>query len=193
VRDFGTFQGAAGGWQTWAATANGDGGRPAAAVVNAAGVHGTGAITVTGLATVNESGDEVHFFRHGGPFEFRMSYRINQPDLLERPQVLVAFHKDGIQDVCRLITRDLLFDATGQRSGELRLRIPRLWLGAGTYTVTVMVAREGYYDEEQTRYFSLNPGVYACHTRALEIVVEGGGALAAGTVVVGDGQWSLEP
>ena len=193
VRDFGTFQGAAGGWQTWAATANGDGGRPAAAVVNAAGVHGTGAITVTSLATVNESGDEVHFFRHGGPFEFRMSYRINQPDLLERPQVLVAFHQDGIQDVCRLITRDLLFDAAGRRAGELRLRLPRLWLGAGTYTVTVMVAREGYYDEEQTRYFSLNPGVYACHTRALEIVVEGGGALAAGTVMVGDGIWSLEP
>jgi lipopolysaccharide transport system ATP-binding protein len=191
VRDLGAFTGTAGGWQTWAATAHPDAGAPAAASVNAAGAHGTGAITVTGLATVNEAGDEVHFFRHGGPFEFRMSYRINQPDLIERPQILIAFHKDGIQDVYRLITRDLLFDATANRAGELRLRIPALRLGHGSYTVTVMIAREGYYDEDQTRYFSLNPGVYACHTRVLEIVVEGGGAVAAGTVLVGDGAWSL--
>ena len=53
------------------------------------------------------------------------------------------------------------------------------------------LAREGYYDEDQARYFSLNPGVYACHTRVLEIVVEGGGAVAAGTVMVGEGQWTL--
>lgn len=193
VRELGTFQGTAGTWQTWAAAARP--GAPAAAgsAINAAGIHGTGSITVSDLATVNEAGDEVHFFRHGGPFELRMAYRINQPDLDERPQVLVAFHKDGIQDVCRVITRELLFDAQARPAGELRLRIPRLWLGTGSYTVTVMVAREGYYDEEQTRYFSLNPGVYACHTRALEIVVAEGGAVAAGTVMVGEGEWSVTP
>ena len=51
--------------------------------------------------------------------------------------------------------------------------------------------RDGYYDETQTLYFSLNPGVYACHSRALEVVVTGGGAVASGTAVVGDGEWSL--
>ena len=71
------------------------------------------------------------------------------------------------------------------------LDIPALPFGAGTHTVTVMVAREGYYDETQTLYFSLNPGVYACHSRALEMVVTGGGAVASGTAVVGDGEWSL--
>jgi hypothetical protein len=120
-----------------------------------------------------------------------LGYRINQPGMSERAQVLIAFHRDGVQDVCRVITRDLLFDAARGVSGEVRLKIPRLWLGPGSYTVTVMVAREGYYDETQTRYFSLNPGVYACHSRALEIVVTDGGAVASGTVMVGEGEWSL--
>jgi ABC-type polysaccharide/polyol phosphate transport system ATPase subunit len=191
IRELGTFDGAAGEWQTWAAAARRDGRATADATINATGIHGTGAITVTEMATLNAAGDEVHFFSHGGPFELQLRFRINQPDLVERPQILVAFHRDGIQDVCRVITRDLLFDAQTLRSGEVRMRIPRLWLGVGNYTITVMVAREGYYDEEQTRYFSLNPGVYACHTRALEIVVADGGAVASGTAMVGDGEWTI--
>lgn len=191
VRELGVFDGAAGAWQTWAAPVRPVSPTAPAATVNATGVHGTAAITVTAMATVDAAGNEVHFFSHGGPFELQLQFRINQPDLVERPQLLVAFHRDGIQDVCRLITRDLLFDAHAFRSGEVRLLIPKLWLGVGNYTVTIMVAREGYYDEEQTRYFSLNPGVYACHTRALEIVVTDGGAVASGTVMVGEGEWSL--
>jgi len=189
LRELGAMDGVAGEWQTWAAAARPTTTGGPASAVNTSGVHGTGAITITGMATLNEAGDEVHFFRHGGPFELQLAYHINQPDLAERPQVLVAFHKDGIQDVCRLITRDLFFDAAANRSGEVRMRIPKLPLGVGSYTVTIMVAREGYYDEEQTRYFSLNPGVYACHTRALEIIVTDGGAVAAGTVLVGEGEW----
>lgn len=191
VRELGLLEGEPGRWQTWTSAARQDSPGAPATAINATGVHGTGAITITAIATLNAAGSEVHFFPHGGPFELQLQFQINQPDLVERPQVLIAFHKDGIQDVCRLITRDLLFDATSSRRGEVRLRIPRLWLGAGGYTVTVMVARQGYYDEEQTQYFSLNPGVYACHSRALEIVVTDGGAVAAGTVMVGNGEWSL--
>ena len=54
-----------------------------------------------------------------------------------------------------------------------------------------MVVREGYYDETQTIFFSLNPGVYASHSRALEMVVTGGGIVGSGTAVVGHGEWSL--
>jgi len=190
LRELGTLDGIPGQWHTWAAPVR-QAAVSASAAAIASGVHGTGSITVDEMATVNAAGDEVHVFSHGAPFELRLRYRVNQPDLHERPQVLIAFHKDGIQDVCRLITRDLLFDAQQRPAGEIRMRLPRLWLGVGNYTVTVMVARQGYYDEAQTRYFSLNPGVYACHTRAIEIAVVGGGTVAAGTVLVGEGEWTL--
>ncbi|MEO8411862.1 MAG: Wzt carbohydrate-binding domain-containing protein, partial [Propionivibrio sp.] len=171
VIDLGQIDGQAGSWQTWTATIDNQSKAAVPSQVNTTGIHGTGAISITDIGTFNAAGDETYFFEHGGAFELRMAYRINQPDLRERPQLLLAFHRDGIQDVCRVITRDLLFDATVARSGEVRVRISDLRLGTGAYTVTVMVARERYYDEEQTRYFSLNPGVYACHSRALEINV----------------------
>ena len=56
---------------------------------------------------------------------------------------------------------------------------------------TVMMAREGYYDEQQTVYFSINPGVYTCLTRLFDIVVEHGGVVGSGTAVVTEGDWSL--
>ena len=190
LRELGALEGVAGEWNTWAAAVRQPAAADAAEAI-ASGVHGTGSITVDDIQTVNGAGDETHVFQHGSPFELRLRYRINQPDLSERAQVLVAFHRDGVQDVCRVITRELLFDAHTRAAGEIRLSLPQLQLGVGNYTVTVMVARQGYYDEAQTRYFSLNPGVYACHTRAIEIAVAGGGAVPSGTVFVADGEWSL--
>ncbi|HWI17871.1 MAG TPA: ABC transporter ATP-binding protein, partial [Vicinamibacterales bacterium] len=125
-----------------------------------AGRQGTGAIVIDALTPRDGNGRECYTFRHGAPFELTMRYRINQPDLSERPQVLVAFHRDGTQDVMRTICRDFSFEASQRREGTLRVAFPKLPLANGTYAVTVMVARERYYDEEQTLYFSINPGVY---------------------------------
>ncbi len=191
VFEVGTIDGEGGGWRRWSAETGELRHGVATSEVNASGVHGTGVIGITGIQTLDANGDETHFFEHGKPFQLRLRYRVHQPDLRERPQILIAFHRDGVQDVFRVITRDLLIDAAESREGDIVLNIPALPLGAGTHTVTVMVAREGYYDETQTLYFSLNPGVYACHSRALEMVVTGGGAVASGTAVVGDGEWSL--
>jgi hypothetical protein len=71
------------------------------------------------------------------------------------------------------------------------LRVPRLFLGVGTYAVTVMIAEDGYFDRTQTVFYSINPGVYCSLSRVLEIKVEGGGIVASGTAVVGDADWTL--
>jgi ABC-type polysaccharide/polyol phosphate transport system ATPase subunit len=190
---FEPFRGETGRWAEWSGTASVAQSADRHVEINTSGVHGTGAITLLDIKAIDAVGNEAHFFSHDEPFELVLKCRIHRDDLHERPQILVAFHRDGVQDVCRIITRDLVFDAELWRDGEIRLRVPHLRLGSGTYTVTVMVAREGYYDEEQTRYFSLNPGVYACHSRALEIVVTGGGAVASGTAIVADGEWRICP
>ena len=56
----------------------------------------------------------------------------------------------------------------------------------------MIIAREGYYDDPQAKYFSINADVYACLSRVLEITVHGGGSVAAGTVVVADAEWSID-
>ncbi len=156
-----------------------------------AGRQGTGAIIVDTVTPVDAEGRETFAFRHGQPFELRMQFRIHQPGLKERAQVLVAFHRDGVQDVMRTICRDFLFDEREQREGVVVLKFPNLPLANGEYSVTVMVAREGYYDEQQTVYFSINPGVYTCLTRLFNISVEQGGVVGTGTAVVLDADWSI--
>jgi len=180
---------AAGTWMS-ARLSNGESG--AAPDAQPSGRHGSGAILVRHVRPLAR-GVEAYTCRHGEPFELEIAYRINEPLLRERPQVLVAFHRDGVQDVMRSISRDLLFDERQSPDGVVSLRYARLPLAPGTYTVTVMVAREHYYDTQQPVYFSVNPNVYSCLTRMIEIVVEGGGGAAMGTAVVTDADWTLIP
>jgi ABC-type polysaccharide/polyol phosphate transport system ATPase subunit len=152
---------------------------------------GTHRIAIVDAHFVDDAGEEIFFLQHGASARLLIDYRINDAGLLERPQVVVAVHKEGAVDVCRFICRDLLLDGRCP-TGTIQFDLERMVLSTGRYTVTVLMAREGYYDETQTLYFSINPGVYACSSRHLEFEVTGGGVLAAGTVFVGDAQWVLQ-
>jgi len=160
--------------------------------LNVSGVHGTGAVVVTGARFVSADGGELHILEHGERARLDIDYAIFQPDLRERCQVVIALHKDGIEDVCRYITRDLLFDASRRQRGTVRLTIPQLTLTNGSYSVTVMIAREGYYDTEQVVFYSINPSVYSCVSRLFDVSVVGSGLIGSGTRHVLEGVWSLE-
>ncbi len=179
-------------WTTYGASASDQAIGAAARPLNVSGVHGTGAVAVTGARFVSDDGHDVHVLEHGRPARLEIDYTISQPDLYERCQVVLALHKDGIEDVCRYITRDLLFDARRKPRGIVRLTIPRLTLTNGSYAVTIMIAREGYYDSDQTVFYSINPSVYCCVSRLFEVAVVGLGLIGAGTRHVLDGAWSLE-
>jgi len=45
---------------------------------------------------------------------------------------------------------------------------------------------------EQVLFYSINPGMYDCFTRGLEIEVVNGGTVGTGTGVVADAEWSLQ-
>ena len=177
-------------WTTGIANGRQLGPAPAA---GGSGRQGTGAIVIDRVRPLDDAGRDTHTFTHGQPFRLEFAYKIIRPGLKERAQVLVAFHRDGVQDVMRSISRDLLFDEALGREGVVEVRFPRLPLANGSYSVTVMVAKERYYDETQSVYFSLNAGVYTCLTRVLEIVVEGGGIVGTGTGVVSAAEWSVTP
>jgi ABC-type polysaccharide/polyol phosphate transport system ATPase subunit len=191
--DLGALPPAIGAWAHHQAPLRPDAGgiADAAAGVSLTGRQGTGAIAVRDVRTIDAKGDDTHLFRHEEPFTLLIGYTINQPGLAERAQVLIAFHRDGVVDTCRIWTRELTFDAARRPRGSIRLYLPRLYLADGTYTITIMIAQEGYYDRQQTKYFSLNPEVYTCLSRVVEIVISGGRIVGSGTGVVGDGDWEL--
>ena len=56
---------------------------------------------------------------------------------------------------------------------------------------SVAVTEAGYTDRQQTVFFSINPGMYDCWSRAFELQIVGGGVVASGTAVVLDASWTV--
>lgn len=157
--------------------------------VNATGRHGSGALVVNDVRVLDGNGALTFQVVHGQPMTMEIDYELRDPDFLERPQIIVAWQRDGIQDVCRWISRDLVIDSRQGRDGTVRLRVPRLLLADGEYAVTVLVAREGYYDRTQVLFYTMNPDVYFCVSRLFNVAVTGAGLIGSGTVVVAEGEW----
>ena len=122
---------------------------------------------------MDPDGREIFILEHGGPVRLLVDYRMNDPALAEKAQVVVALHRDGAIDICRFIARDLAFDGASRPTGTIEFRLAKMPVTEGRYSLTVLIAEEGYYDRPQTRYFSMNPGVYACASRMLEFDVTG--------------------
>jgi hypothetical protein len=149
---------------------------------------GSGAVMLTGIRALDANGRPTFIFEHGAPFILRISYRINDTDVVA-PQMIVVFHRQGVEDVCRLFCRRLELPAG--KCGHVVVELPRIASAAGQYSVSVAVTEAGYYDHQQTVFFSINPGMYDCWSRALELQIVGGGAVAGGTCVVLDARWTV--
>jgi hypothetical protein len=189
VYELGELNAIPGGWSTF---------RTAAAVKSSigsetslSGRQGTADIDVLDVRVVDEKGMPAHVIDHGCSCTFSIDYRINNPSFHEKAQVLLAFHRDGVHDVSRAMTRGLEFDVRHRSTGTIVLRLPKMLFGVGNYTISVLIGAEGYYDRQQTLFYSINPGVYAVVSRVLDIVVVGGGLVASGTGVVIEGEWTL--
>jgi len=179
-------------WKTYTASALDGSSAATRQPRSVSGAHGTGAVVVTGAKFVSDDDRELHILEHGATARLDIDYAISDPDLNERCQVVLALHKDGIDDTCRYIARDLVFDASRRSRGTIRLTIPRLTLTDGSYAVTIMIAKERYYDTHQAVFYSINPSVYCCVSRFFEMSVVGSGLIGSGTRHVLEGAWSLE-
>jgi ABC-type polysaccharide/polyol phosphate transport system ATPase subunit len=154
-------------------------------------VQGTGRIMIDDVTVFDHHGNASHFLEHGRPASVALRFRVVDPTLREHAQVIVTFHREGVQTACRIITRELFFDGADRLPGTITLHLPNLVLGSGTYFVTIMVTAEGYFDQDQTVFYSINPGVYCCLNRVVEVTITGGGLIATGTAFVGQGVWTL--
>lgn len=190
--DYGEMPNQSGQWLEYSVPVDEDAvaARPFVPDPSAVGSFGTGDIRIRHVSVFDHEGTASDVIRHGRTATIVIGYSVANPQLRERAQVIVVFHRDGVQDVCRLIARDLAFDAT-VAAGEVELVIPRVDLTDGRYSLTVMIARAGYYDTRQTTFFAINPGVYSCLSKVVEIQIAGAGYVGEGTTTVKDGRWAL--
>lgn len=158
--------------------------------VRTTGVHGTGIIRIVSVRLLNSREEEVDLIKYSEVFAVELKLDIRDREFDGSPQILLAFQKDGVLDVCRTIERGIRIYARQNRAVVVKAIFPRCQLGNGAYALSVMIAEEGYYDKTQTVFFSINPGVYACLSRVLEFSVAGGGIVGSGTGVVVDASWN---
>lgn len=154
-------------------------------------IHGTGDLFVTGLRLRDVSGAETLRPRHGEPVSLEIDYEIRRPGFAGAADLLVGFHRDGVSDACKFFTTGLAFDEAASRSGTITMGVDRLPLANGAYTISITLAKAGYYASDPKVYFSINPDVYACLSRFLEIEVHGGDLVAAGPGVVAQASWTM--
>ncbi len=177
-------------WQLIAGS-SADGRRLADAARTRSLALGSGRIVIVDVRCVDGAGRVKSIFAHGEPFMLSVDYQINEPAFNDEVQVLASFHRDGVHDTCRIFCRGIGLDAARGVRGTLQMRLARMCLGAGKYTVSLGITERGYFAREQVLFYSLHPGMYDCRTRGLEIEVVGGGIVGTGTGVVADAEWQV--
>jgi lipopolysaccharide transport system ATP-binding protein len=160
----------------------------AATTVNVSGIHGTGSVAVRNASFVDADGREIFMLDHGRPATLDIAYRVVDSALDRHAQIVVAWHRNGVQDVCRFFAHDIRLDGG---EGTVRLNIDRLAITDGQYAITIMITEAGYYDREQSTFYALNPGVYCCLSRLFDVEVVNSGLVGAGTMSVAEGGWSV--
>jgi lipopolysaccharide transport system ATP-binding protein len=152
-------------------------------------LSGSGALWITHTCMRSSSGRETLILQHNEPVHIDVSYRAASTEPMEFEAVLV-FHKDGVADVCRMISGPLR-TSSRQRIGTVSAYLDRMLLGAGVYTLTVMFVKRGYFAADPKIFYSLNPDVYCVSNRGLEFKVDNGGVFGTGTAVVAECEWSV--
>jgi lipopolysaccharide transport system ATP-binding protein len=158
----------------------------------AAGIQGAGDIIITRFAMLNATGADVHTVRHGESVSFAIDFRILRKGLRERAQVFIVISRNHAERVCKFMTEAVAFDEQEAPEGVVEMRLPKMPLGAGSYSVAVEIAAEGYIDKGNTKFFSVDPEVYHCITHALDFTVTSSGWIGDGTIFEGEGDWTIK-
>lgn len=196
VEDLGTLSTVAGGWSTHLASYT-----PSIAAhasdalipTEAPFLQGSGAIVISGFAMIDAAGGETYTVRHGEEITFRIQYQIRKQGLREKAQVFIVVSRNNIERVCKFMTDELCFDEPRAAAGVVEMRLPKMMLGAGQYSVAVQISAEGYVEQEFKKFFSVDPDVYHCIMYALEFTVLDAGWIGNGTIFEGEGDWTMEP
>jgi hypothetical protein len=75
--------------------------------------------------------------------------------------------------------------------GVVEMRLPKMLLGVGTYSVAVQISAEGYIERGITKFFSVDPDVYYVLSHALDFTVTSSGWIGDGTIFEGEGDWTM--
>jgi len=100
--------------------------------------------------------------------------------------------RNNIERVCKFMTNTLCFDEPRAAAGTIEMRLPKMMLGAGQYSIAVQISAEGWMEQDTKRYFTVDPDIYHVVLYALEFSVVDAGWIGFGTIFEGEGDWTMK-
>ena len=153
--------------------------------------QGSGRVAMLNFEILNHEQKPTFLLEHQKSAVFKIAFEVRDPNLKEKVQVLLAFRRNGIDDIARVLCRDLLITAQNDSTQTVSASFDSFDLGPGRYTMTVLMCREGYFETQTGLFYSINPDVYESRRDALEFeVVDHASTLSSGTGVVLRAKWS---
>lgn len=158
-------------------------------LVNSTGHYGSGVLSIKKIILYNQKKEITSIFNHGEPLLMSFEYILNKP-INDTMDIVLSILKDGVETSCRFYSRALYFNST-TKPGTINIYFNKIKLGIGEYSVNIMFAKNGYFDQSHHTFFTLNPDMYLCIRDAISFRVTGGNFISQGTSYVDEAKWSL--
>ncbi|EPR37137.1 ABC transporter related protein [Desulfovibrio sp. X2] len=145
------------------------------------GFAGTADIVLHEIKLV-QNGRQTLVCESGVPFEIHAEYEIKNPDLAKEFELLVGIHADGVREICRVFAGH---QRTPERKlGKLSIPMSDISLGNGEYSLSIAVAKSGYYEDEREIFYSINHDLYCCYIRHINTTMIGSSTFLKNPVLV---------
>lgn len=152
--------------------------------------HGSGAIRITDITVRDETGAPTVTLIQSKPFAIEFGYQLHDTTAPLEVELVIAFQKDGVLDASRAFCPHILIPVD-RSGGIISFSSDRLLLGNGSYVLTVLIAKRGYYESSPTMFYTINPDVIDVIPRAVELVVSSAGYVLSGSISECVGHWQL--
>ena len=152
--------------------------------------HGSGGIRIMSIDIVDRTGRSTRQLQQGEHYRIEFGYRLVVRQIADNLEMIIAISRDGVLDCMRAFNREL--NLPNERPcGIIQYEINDLPLANGSFVLSALVAKRGYYEAQIGRPYSLNENVYDVVSRALEFVVVESCPAYRGTIFEASGQWQV--
>jgi hypothetical protein len=141
---------------------------------------GTADVIFENIRIIQKGNDGI-ICKAGVPFTVILDYIKKNKRLDETLELFFGFHKNGVDEAFRSILQKITLPC---EHGQIQVDFPDISLGKGDYTISPMLARNGYFHDRFGAYFSINPHLICCYARYATMTMLSDKIFTANQVVI---------
>lgn len=152
--------------------------------------HGSGAVRFTSVDILDRDGFSTRLLKQGEPITVEFGYKLTDPSVAADLELMLSITREGVHHTMRAFNAKLDLPPE-QGNGTIRFTCERLPLASGTFALSLLIVKRGYYDSDTGIPFSVSSDVYDVIARGLEFEVQPSGPAYRGTILEWHGEWEI--